>query len=154
MAASPLLRAPRQSFGPYMRSPSTSPGLRWVCCVTSEQQESSTFPDGVSFPSAGSVHLADLLHGGGRRAGHTSAEQLPTHPPHLQPRRVHVQGCQTPPGVVLSPAQVGSSKAAASRSFARRFRLQVLTGSIICLFLIPLLKRSPLEMYCKSILRD
>lgn len=154
MAASPLLRAPRQSFGPCTRSPSTSPGLRWVCCVTSERQESPASPDGVSFPSAGSVHLADLLHGGGRRAGDPSAEQLPTRPPHLQPPRVHVQGCQTPPGVVLSPAQVGRSEAAASRSCAGRLPLQVLTGSIICLFLIPLLKRSPLEMHCKTILRE
>lgn len=78
-------------------------------------------------PSAGSVHLADLLHGGGRRAGHTSAEQLQTHPPHLQPRRFHVQRCQTPSSVVLSPAQVGYNGAAASRCFSWRFHLQILT---------------------------
>ncbi|TNM91933.1 hypothetical protein fugu_018945 [Takifugu bimaculatus] len=86
------------------------------------------------FPQLAQFTSQIFSDGGGRRAGHASAEQLPTRPPHLQPRRVHVQGRQTSPGVVLSPAQVGRSKAAASRGCARRVRLQVLTGSIICCF--------------------
>lgn len=134
MAASPPLRAPRQSYGLYMRSPSTSPGHRWVCCFTSEPPEAPKTFSGPSSSSAGSVHLADLLHGGGRRAGHASAEQLQAHPPHLQPRRVPVQRCQTPPAVVLSPAQVGCSMAAASRCFAWSFDLQILTATFICFF--------------------
>lgn len=102
--------------------------------------KSPELPDGLFFffspPSAGSVHLTDLLHGGGRRTGHASAEQLQTHPPHLQPRRFHVQRCQTAPNVVLPPAQVGCTRAAASRRFNRRFRLQSLTGTIITFFIL------------------
>lgn len=46
--------------------------------------------------SAGSVHLTDLLHRGGRGAGDAPAEQLQTHPPDLQPRRLCVQRSQSP----------------------------------------------------------
>lgn len=109
-----------------------------------------SFLTGWFFPSAGSVHLADLLHGGGRRAGHTSAEQLQTHPPHLQPPRFHVQRCQTPPSVVLSPTQVGCIGAAASRRFPRRFHLQILTGTIIAYFNYTAQLFS-VDMYCKTV---
>lgn len=150
MAASPLLPALRRWCGPCMRSPSTSPGHRSVCSCHIRAVNHQSFLTGWFFPSAGSVHLADLLHGGGRRAGHTSAEQLQTHPPHLQPRRFHVQRCQTPPCVVLSPTQVGCIGAAASRRFPRRFHLQILTGTIIAYFNYTA-RLFSVDMYCKTV---
>lgn len=79
-------------------------------------------------PAVDSVYVTDFLHRGGRRAGHTSAEQLQTHPPHLQPRRLHVQRRHTLGGGLLTSAQACSVGAAASCRSARRFHLQALTA--------------------------
>ncbi|KAM8828565.1 carbonic anhydrase 15 isoform 2-T2 [Spinachia spinachia] len=67
---------------------------------------------------AGPLHLADLLHGGGRGAGDPSAEQLPARPPHLQSRRLRVQRRRSPRGGVRSSPGDGRVAASASDGFA------------------------------------
>lgn len=79
--------------------------------------------------SAGSVYLTGLLHGGGCGAGDASAEQLPTHPPHLQSRRLGVQRRQTPLRDGRSSPQVSCVAASDSNHFAGKLHLWTLEFS-------------------------
>lgn len=66
------------------------------------------------FLAAGSVHLADLLHRGGRRAGDAPAQQLQAQPRPLQPRRVRLQRRQAAQRRRRAPPLVGRATARGS----------------------------------------
>lgn len=78
------------------------------------------------FSSAGSVYLADLLHGGGRRAGDSSAEQLQAPPSHLQSHRPGLQRRHAPDGGGRPAAQVAAVPL--PRRHAGRDRVETLTS--------------------------
>lgn len=79
--------------------------------------------------SAGSVYLTGLLHGGGCRAGDTTAEQLQTRPPDLQSHRLGFQRCQTPNRDGRSSLQVSCVTASASNNPAGKLHLWTLASS-------------------------
>lgn len=113
-----------------MKCPSSSHGPKYVFLSLLKLCFLWTFLHSDIFSSAGSVYLTDLLHGGGRRAGDAPAEQLQTHPPHLQSRRLSLQRRPTPQRGGRAAPRVGSVAVSAPDPFARKLYLRTAVISL------------------------